>query len=99
MRQDIERSQKVRQVLTVLVLRQGACSVFPIFLQSFDSSTHQEWRTDMLTFQDCQIKAWRGKGHKADCELLAQHRDLRDLFVLEWDVFEDFYRFPLNLLL
>lgn len=53
----------------------------------------------MLTFQDCQIKAWRGKGHKADCELLAQHRDLRDLFVLEWDVFEDFYRFPLNLLL
>ena len=39
-----------------------------------------------------EIVGWNEKGHKADCKLL-KDLDLRRLFLIKWDVFEDYYRF------
>ncbi|EUC40071.1 hypothetical protein COCMIDRAFT_109712 [Bipolaris oryzae ATCC 44560] len=43
----------------------------------------------------CQVAGWNEKGHKADCKLL-KDPDLRGLFVLKWDEFENHIRFPLQ---
>lgn len=42
----------------------------------------------------CQGAGWSVKGHKAQCKLL-KDPDLRALFVLRWDEFENRVRFPL----
>ncbi|KAF3910298.1 hypothetical protein ABW21_db0206599 [Orbilia brochopaga] len=42
--------------------------------------------------KDCQVAGWSQKGHKADCKLL-KDPDLRGMFLLNWDVFEDHHRF------
>ncbi|KAK7418595.1 hypothetical protein QQZ08_011179 [Neonectria magnoliae] len=44
---------------------------------------------------DCQKVGWLDKGHKADCKLL-QDGDLKGLFSLNWDEFQDFIKFPLR---
>ncbi|OAX84947.1 hypothetical protein ACJ72_00672 [Emergomyces africanus] len=44
----------------------------------------------------CQVARWKEKGHKADCKLL-QDPDLRGLFVVKWDKFDGYMRFPLQL--
>ncbi|KAG5655627.1 hypothetical protein KAF25_009126, partial [Fusarium avenaceum] len=43
----------------------------------------------------CQKAGWVEKDHKADCKLL-RDGDLKGLFLLNWDDFQDFVRFPLN---
>lgn len=44
----------------------------------------------------CQVAGWNEKGHKANCKLL-KDPDLRGLFVLKWDKFDNHVRFPLRL--
>lgn len=43
----------------------------------------------------CQQAGWNEKGHKANCKLL-KDSDLRGLFVLKWDEFDNHVRFPLH---
>ncbi|PGH26701.1 hypothetical protein AJ80_01647 [Polytolypa hystricis UAMH7299] len=43
----------------------------------------------------CQVAGWNEKGHKANCKLL-EDTDLRGLFVLRWDEFDNHIRFPLH---
>ncbi|OAL54572.1 hypothetical protein IQ07DRAFT_628371 [Pyrenochaeta sp. DS3sAY3a] len=43
----------------------------------------------------CQVAGWNDKGHKADCKLL-KDPDLRGLFALKWDEFENHIRFPIQ---
>ncbi|KAE9367579.1 SET domain-containing protein [Stipitochalara longipes BDJ] len=43
----------------------------------------------------CQVAGWNEKGHKADCKLL-KDPDLRGLFVLKWDEFDNRIQFPLH---
>lgn len=43
----------------------------------------------------CQVAGWNEKGHKANCKLL-KDPDLRGLFVLKWDEFDNHIRFPLH---
>lgn len=43
----------------------------------------------------CQGAGWTEKGHKAHCKLL-KDPDLRGLFVLKWDEFDNHTRFPLD---
>jgi hypothetical protein len=51
----------------------------------------------MLTYnKTCQSIGWNEKGHKADCKLL-KDADLKGLFSLNWDEFEDHVGFPLTL--
>ncbi|KAI9862945.1 MAG: hypothetical protein M1813_004118 [Trichoglossum hirsutum] len=47
-----------------------------------------------LNDQACQVVGWNEKGHKADCKLL-KDPDLRGLFILKWDEFDNHIRFPL----
>ncbi|KAJ6259358.1 hypothetical protein Dda_6258 [Drechslerella dactyloides] len=42
--------------------------------------------------RDCQVAGWNQKGHKADCKLL-KDPDLRKLFLMNWDVFENHHSF------
>ncbi|TVY60112.1 SET domain-containing protein 5 [Fusarium oxysporum f. sp. cubense] len=42
----------------------------------------------------CQKAGWSEKDHKVDCKLLCDG-DLKGLFSLNWDDFQDFARFPL----
>jgi len=43
----------------------------------------------------CQVAGWNEKSHKANCKLL-KDPDLRGLFLLKWDEFNDYIRFPLH---
>ncbi|CZR64408.1 uncharacterized protein PAC_14306 [Phialocephala subalpina] len=43
----------------------------------------------------CQVAGWNEKGHKVDCKLL-KDPDLRGLFALKWDEFDNYIRFPFN---
>ncbi|KAH8908313.1 SET domain-containing protein [Coniochaeta sp. PMI_546] len=43
----------------------------------------------------CQEVGWKDKGHKDSCRLL-RDQDLRGLFALKWDEFEDYVSFPLS---
>ncbi|KAM4057247.1 MYND finger domain-containing protein [Hirsutella rhossiliensis] len=45
--------------------------------------------------KDCQTVAWNDKGHKADCKVL-RDADFGGLLRLQWNVFGDYRRFPLN---
>ncbi|KAJ4269774.1 hypothetical protein NW762_001442 [Fusarium torreyae] len=45
--------------------------------------------------KDCQTRGWVENGHKADCKLL-RDPDLKGLFLLKWDEFEDYMSFPLT---
>ncbi|KAM5341757.1 hypothetical protein ACJ41O_014788 [Fusarium nematophilum] len=45
--------------------------------------------------KSCQTTGWKDRGHKHDCKLL-QDNDLRAMFLLDWDDFDDFIRFPLD---
>ncbi|KAK4217463.1 hypothetical protein QBC37DRAFT_479665 [Rhypophila decipiens] len=42
----------------------------------------------------CQQRGWDERGHKEDCKLL-RDRDLKEMFKLRWDEFDDFVEFPL----
>ena len=44
---------------------------------------------------NCQVAGWNEKGHKANCKLL-KDPDLRGLFVLQWDEFDNHIQFPLH---
>lgn len=43
----------------------------------------------------CQGAGWTERGHKAHCKLL-KDPDLRGLFVLRWEEFDNQIRFPLR---
>ncbi|MCJ1269911.1 hypothetical protein MMC22_009804 [Lobaria immixta] len=43
----------------------------------------------------CQEAGWNEKGHKTHCKLL-KDSDLRGLFLLKWDEFDNHVRFPLH---
>ncbi|KAF2788843.1 hypothetical protein K505DRAFT_420843 [Melanomma pulvis-pyrius CBS 109.77] len=43
----------------------------------------------------CQKAGWNEKGHKANCKLL-RDPDIRGLFVLKWDQFDNKLQFPLQ---
>ncbi|KAI9782000.1 MAG: hypothetical protein M1839_005593 [Geoglossum umbratile] len=55
-------------------------------------------RCDLFWYcnKSCQIAGWNENGHKADCKLL-KDPDLRRLFLMKWDVFEDYNRFRADL--
>ncbi len=55
-----------------------------------------DWNADLVTYnKTCQSAGWNEKGHKADCKLF-KDVDLKGLFSLNWDNFEDYYGFPSN---
>lgn len=43
----------------------------------------------------CQEAGWKEKGHKENCKLL-RDPDLRGLFLLKWDKFDNHVQFPLS---
>lgn len=49
----------------------------------------------MGAIKACQEAGWNEKGHKANCKLL-KDSDLRGLFLLKWDEFENHVPFPLH---
>ncbi|KAI0376802.1 hypothetical protein F5Y04DRAFT_265781 [Hypomontagnella monticulosa] len=56
-------------------------------------------RCDLFWYCDksCQVTGWKDKGHKGDCKLL-KDPDLRKLFLMKWDIYEDHERFGSSLL-
>ncbi|KAJ9130675.1 hypothetical protein NKR23_g12079 [Pleurostoma richardsiae] len=45
--------------------------------------------------KSCQITGWHDRGHKRDCKVIRDN-DLQAMFLLDWDHFEGFVKFPLD---
>ncbi|KAL2017224.1 hypothetical protein VTK56DRAFT_2383 [Thermocarpiscus australiensis] len=44
--------------------------------------------------KSCQTTGWNERGHKRDCKIIRDN-DLQSIFLLDWDRFEDYLKFPL----
>ncbi|KAL9127121.1 MAG: hypothetical protein Q9217_003947 [Psora testacea] len=89
-RHEDPRMIKVPQQLPIYIIKLDLCSLTKRDVtQIFPLSLHK-----LLALND-QGAGWNEKGHKANCKLL-KDPDLRGLFVLKWDVFDNHIRFPLQ---